>query len=1019
MEGETVTAITGRSVRGPFTLTGSALACLLGLLVAGGHADTIVTFDPAAPSSLWQGIAVQHFTVPPGCSGTRFEFYCDTRPLPPASLPDHEIALQVYSADREHLATASVKRRGLKDRHGWVVLDGLDLPSGAYYAQMFTNSKALAPHLRARLSSGGAYRSGHAATGWKGGTPLGENQDFHTRLTFERPESPPLDLGEDAGFLVKGAKANYAIVLALDSTPSEWTAATELCDHIRRMSGAELPIVLEPDCPRQRFIAVGFNGLLPPALQPTAFGKLDDEELIIKPHGDILLLAGGAARGSLYAVYEFLRGLGVRWYAPGFTKIPAMTDIPMPAETVSYNPPIRRRTFSAGIERNAAWMARNQVSTFAHWSPIGREYGSPYAEGPDMHTVWRLVPKPVIEQHPEWTSEVDGKRTLPVNLNTWDLCYSNPEVREYFIARTIAWARDHPDIDTVWIGQNDSPMHCTCDRCQEFQEAHGGKPSAAIVQLVNELADALAANGMTDRRARTLAYGWGAEPPVGMVLRDNAAVLVCDRSQVAAWRRIASDVGAYLYGSHNDYWAPGPTLYTDAAKITHAWRDGASQINSQISGFGGTYGSDLVHLRAWLAARVMWDPSSDVQALIDDFCRGYYGPAGEAVLESIRLRHAGFTMDPRPGEKPRNPVVPDFVDPPTVRQINTLLDETYSKLSEEPYRKHLGMAWIPYLWADFWLGYEGPGRYDANSGTWSVPMTDGEIRNRYGVLAKQFMIENGVNALGERKRINPRELAVEKMGIPWPARRLESGGAEAVVVPGVGGLIATLTDTKTGFSPLKACWGGLQLRYPLFSSTEDNVNGAQVLEYELLSSEGGAARMRGTRDDCEVLKTVALADGVLNVSIKVTALKKTQLSVFSAIMLDLLEPALGIHPTVFVEKRDGTWTRREMGTETDFWWIDDDISLAGSTGRLIIASETRPEGVALTVDPEKLGRLYFWYDNKMDHYPEEAQHGMLRLFLSGSKAHKPHAEPQPAAPGEALELQYSVSLLPDARGQAR
>ena len=975
-----------------------------------------MTFDPTGPSVVWDGIAVQHFTVPPTCTGTRIEFWGDTTGLPAGRLPDHQIALQVYSAEREHIATAALKRRELKGRRGWVALGDLRLPTGAYYAQLFTNSKALAPHLRTRLCSGDLYRSGYAATGWKGGTPLGRNQDFQVRLTVERAESPVPELGTDAAFLVKDGRPNYAIVLALDSTPAEWTGAEELREHIRRMSGAELPVLLESDRAPEKTIAVGFNGGLPPSLRADAFGRLDDEELIIKPGEGVLLLAGGSGRGSLYAVYELLRRLGVRWYSPECTEVPKLRDVPMPSETVCYSPPITRRTFTAGIQRDAAWMARNRASTFSHWGAIGREYGSPHAEGPDMHTVWRMIPKAVVQQHPDWTSESNGKRTLPVNLNTWDLCYSNAAVREHFVGRTIAWAWNHPDIDTVWIGQNDSPMHCTCEECEALYEAHGAKPSAAIVRLVNELADALAANGMTDRRARTLAYGWGSEPPAGMVLRDNAAVLVCDRSKVSAWRRVAKNVGAYIYGSHNDYWAPHPTMYTDMAKITQAWRDGASQVNVQISGFMGTRGSDTVHLRAWLTAQVMWNPTCDVHALIEDFCRGYYGPAGDAVLESIRLRHTLFSTKAKQGGQPRNAVVPDFVDPSAVRRINALLDDAYGKLDAGPYRWRLGMAWIPYLWADFWLGYEGPGRYDADTGTWSVPMKDGEARNRLGGLAKRFMTENGVNALGERKRMNPRELAVEKMGLAWPAHRLADGGIEAVTVPAVGGLITDLRRTGTGFAPLKACWGGLQLRYPLFSSTEDNVNGAQVLAYELVSAEGSAIRLHSAGGAHDVLKTVALADGRLEVSIRVTAREKTELSVFSAIMFDLLEPALGIHPTVFVEQKDGAWTRRDLGTETEFWWIDDDLDLTGSTGRLVIASETRPEGVELTVDPDELGRLYFWYDNKMEYYPEKAQHGMLRLFLSGSKGHKPHANPKAVAAGEAVELRYTLAVLLDARG---
>ncbi len=498
------------------------------------------------------------------------------------------------------------------------------------------------------------------------------------------------------------------------------------------------------------------------------------------------------------------------------------------------------------------------------------------------------------------------------------------------------------------------------------------------------------------------------------MLRDNAAVCACRLETVSAWRAIARNVEVYLYGSHNDYWAPSPTLYENATKVTRAHEDGATQVYSQISGFGGTIGSDLVHLRSWLTARLTWDPAADVDELVSDFCHGYYGPAGDAVLESIRLRHEAFAPGAAGDDASRSPVVAEFVDPPTARRINELLEAAHDSLDEGAFRQHLGMAWIPYLWTDFWLGYEGVGGYDAATATWAVPMADGEARNRYGVLAKRFMVENGVNALGERERIDPRELGVEKMGVAWPAHRLRDGAMEVVIVPEVGGLIAELRDTERDFAPLKACWGGLQLQYPLFSSTEDNVNGVQVTGYEAVLAGPDRVVMQCLRETGDIAKSVALADGGLEVELSVTARETTELSAFSAVMLDLLDEGLGTHPTLSIHKTDGTWDSRVMGAETTFWWVDGEISLDGTTGEIVLASATRPEGVRLTVDPEQVSRLSFWYDRKMDYYPEPDQHGMLRLFLSGSKAHKPHAEPVSAAPGESISLAYRLELLPDA-----
>jgi len=979
--------------------------CLAASWVRG---DIAQTYTDSGRSELRQGVAVQHFVVPYGCVGTAFEFYCDASQT--RGIPDHEIALQVYSADRKHLKTTSVKLRNLPSRRGWLKLDGLALPHGTYYAQLFSNSKALSPHLHARLFSSSDYRGGHAATGWKGGTPLGARHDFQARLTFAPPpprQAVPLTVAD--GFLVKDAKPCRAIVLAADSTPGEWTAAEELRDHVREISGAELPISLAPYCSYQQVVAVGFDNRLPPPLRRAAFGKLDDQELVIKPAGNTLLLAGGTPQATLYAVYEFLHRLGVRWYSPEYTKTPKTRDIAIPPETICYSPPVTGRTLNAGNQATRAWLARNRLTTIAHWGALGHRYGTTEREGPDMHTVYRLVPKAIFKEHPDWLCMVDGKRVSPVNQNTWDLCYGNPAVRKYFVDRTISWARQHPEVKTVWIGQNDSPMYCTCEQCQQFYAAHGGKASSVIVQLVNELADAFVRHGMVDRRAKTLAYGWSAEPPKGMVLRDNAIVCVCKSDSVAAWRTVASNIDVYIYGSHSDYWSPTPSIYIKAQELKQTWQDGATELFRAISGYGNTRGSDLVHLRAWLTARLLWDPSSDTQALIEDFCQGYYGPAAGAVLESIRLRHERFT-DGGKQQRHTSQVVPSFVDPPTVRQINQLLGKAYDSVPAGPYRKHLGMARIPYLWTDFWLGYQKLGAYDPATSSWSVAMQDGEIRNQYGKLAKQFMVENDVNALGERKVIDPNDLALEKMGIAWPAPRLVSGSTEAVVVPAVGGLLAQFRDTKRNFAPLKPCFGGLMLRYPLFSATEDNVAGKQVTEYELVAATADTVTMRSKRDACEIEKTLSLTDGTLRIGLSVTPRgKDAKIPLLSAVMFDLLDHSLGIHPTLHVRKTDGTWQKRVLGVETDFWWVEDKIPLDDATGEIVIASATRPEGIRLTVDPKQLARLHFWYSKKQGYYPhpdhpDPAQHGILRLFLEAPTTEQTKAQ-----------LAYSLQLLPDAK----
>ena len=57
---------------------------------------------------------------------------------------------------------------------------------------------------------------------------------------------------------------------------------------------------------------------------------------LITGNGEILVLAGGRPRGAIYAVYEYLHRVGVRWYSPEYTKIPKNQKVEFKEELYRY-----------------------------------------------------------------------------------------------------------------------------------------------------------------------------------------------------------------------------------------------------------------------------------------------------------------------------------------------------------------------------------------------------------------------------------------------------------------------------------------------------------------------------------------------------------------------------------------------------------------------------------------------------------------------------------------------------------
>src|SRR5688500_4997209 len=94
--------------------------------------------------------------------------------------------------------------------------------------------------------------------------------------------------------LASGGNTDYVIVVAPDAIPAEQTAARELAEHLKLVTGTEFPIRTE---------AAGAKQILVGAKQTANLGH---DGIVIKTAGDTLTLSGSRPRGTLYAVNTFL-----------------------------------------------------------------------------------------------------------------------------------------------------------------------------------------------------------------------------------------------------------------------------------------------------------------------------------------------------------------------------------------------------------------------------------------------------------------------------------------------------------------------------------------------------------------------------------------------------------------------------------------------------------------------------------------------------------------------------------------
>ncbi|MBN1417865.1 MAG: DUF4838 domain-containing protein [Planctomycetes bacterium] len=281
----------------------------------------------------------------------------------------------------------------------------------------------------------------------------------------------------------------------------------------------------------------------------------------------LLVLGGGGRAGTLYAAYEFLERLGVRWFAPGeiHEEVPRRIIRTLPELSVSGAPAFLTRGFWAwedrGDEPFFLWLARNKMNfwTIAESEPevaLLKKLGFqltcgqhehialflnpaspfPYAAGAGGRPAEPYTPSPqfrgdangdgiisYFEAHPEWYGLQGGKRSADVRGGFGDnFCTSNPDAVSEFFKNLVqelvdgAWR----EADSVNFWMLDVGRWCTCEACRAL-----GTPTDRNLLLVHRLRQEIARalrEGRLHRDVKVffLAYADVVEPPTRPLPED-------------------------------------------------------------------------------------------------------------------------------------------------------------------------------------------------------------------------------------------------------------------------------------------------------------------------------------------------------------------------------------------------------------------------------------------------------------------------------------------------------------------
>jgi hypothetical protein len=468
--------------------------------------------------------------------------------------------------------------------------------------------------------------------------------------------------------------------IAIPEQPAELEKlATTLAGLMKEAYGVDLQVVKtaapgkEPAILLDRTLAIG-SGMI-------SRKELDDvkyDGYVIKAADNRIAVSGFRTRGTRYGVYALLRRIGLAFYpwnndsAAPLKVVTPLADTQLAEFSISDKPFfIWRQTGGmldiwgqSNNDTGDVQRAANQdLFNYRTRKPDYNKYNIKSDDDwPDsQHSAAYLIPRDLYhETHPEYYAMHNGKRDAPAVYARTPLCLTNRDVWRITTQRALEWMGMQRDRRFFWIADSDAPA-CQCPEClqADYQPGYDGD---RMLTWVNNTAKAVAAK-FPDNVVLTMGYANSCWPPLHVKPEPNVRVLyapwywdargapagsffaprnIIAMEQYIGWNMTApGQVGLYAYPNGDYLWLGG--LAQDLRWL--------AKNNSRLTTFCGET-QICRELAEYVFVRLAWDPCADISKSEEEFCRTYYGPAADAMLQffaldtATALKNAGVYEDP-------------------------------------------------------------------------------------------------------------------------------------------------------------------------------------------------------------------------------------------------------------------------------------------------------------------------------------------------------------------------------------
>jgi len=525
--------------------------------------------------------------------------------------------------------------------------------------------------------------------------------------------------------------ARAQIVTPASPTFLEQFAATELQRYLEKISGVRLPVVKEDAADKSiySFFIGNTRKAAAAGVKPSesAMGR-DGFALRSVPGG--LVVLGRNDLGSVFGVYELLeRYFDVRWFMPGDLgeHVPKRDVLEIGKINLVFKPSFRVRWVGDG-----EWPLRQRMNAYVKAGD--RNVGINWKW--HFHTFIKLIPpEKYYAEHPEYFAMVKGKRTVTDSKTHGNqLCTSNPAVIREVVKNLIATLDAEPEIEIITLSPNDGGGFCECEKCTALDEPGRdwfAKYSRRLAIFNNEVA-----KPVKQKHPNVLikvgAYAMYARPPLDKDYRpeSNLFFQLCHlyfchnhplsstackegvtykpskefqpnqefRKILDQWRKLSPHLFIYEYysiGGMARANLPWPLVHTIRSDIPYYRKCGVEGFYTQLS-------DTLWHrlgLNYYLAAKLCWNADLNVDALLDDYFRKFYGLAAVPMRDYFMAMEqsmqdwngcASYGLQGTTGMKVLGPKI---FSPAVMAQMGTCLEQAERLAAgDETLAKRVAMA---------------------------------------------------------------------------------------------------------------------------------------------------------------------------------------------------------------------------------------------------------------------------------------------------------------------------------------